>query len=335
MTENRPATKPDRKRLLGLVLGTLLSVLSLVLVLRDLDLPRIGEALRATSLVYFGLALLSYVLSMWAKAKRWQLLFYPRPDMRLAKLASVLLIGQMANSWLFTRSGELARAYLIGRIEETSKAGALGTIILEKSLESLMILGSLGLLALFMPLPGWLQASSIVLSAGLVGLLLVLLMAARQRMRIVSWGERLIKRIPRLGSWDLSRRLIDASNSLEGLGRGDVTLKLVAWSALIWGISALTNYYCLRAVGISTHWYVSLFLLVVFYIGASLPASPGRLGVFHYLAVQGLALFGVGREVALAFAIILHFIAYVLMGLAGAICLWRENLELQRKEDTS
>ena len=332
MTENKPTAKLDIKRLLGLILGSLLSVLSLVLVVRGLDLSQIVEALRATSPVYFGLALLSYALSMWAKAHRWRLLFYPRPSMRLGKLASVLLIGQMANVWLFTRSGELARAYLIGRIEDTNKAGALGTIVLEKSLESLMILSSLGLLALFMPLPGRLQAPGILLSAGLVGLLLALLMAARQRARIVSWGERLIKRVPRLQAWDLSRRLIDASNSLEGLGRGDITFKLVAWSVLIWGISALTNYYCLRAVGISTFWYVSLFLLVVFYVGASLPASPGRLGVFHYLAVQGLAIFGVGREVALAFAIVLHFIAYVLMGLAGAICLWRENLALQREE---
>ena len=64
----------------------------------------------------------------------------------------------------------------------------------------------------------------------------------------------------------------------------------------------------------------------------ALPASPGRLGVFHYLAVQSLAIFGVDREMSLAFAIVLHFIAYVLMGLAGALCLWRENLELQREE---
>jgi uncharacterized protein (TIRG00374 family) len=181
-----------------------------------------------------------------------------------------------------------------------------------------------------MPLPTWLKASSIALSAILVGFLLLLLLAARQRERLIAWGEGLIRRVPSAERWNLAQRLVDAGNSLRGLAHPSVVAGMIAWSALVWGISTLTNFFCLQAMGIETPWYASLFLMIVFYVGASLPASPGRLGVFHYLAVEALAVLGVARAPALGFAILLHLIAYVLMGIAGALCLWRENALLQR-----
>lgn len=328
--------KRNIRAIAGLALGTLLSVICLVLVLRGVQWPEIVQAMRQASLLLVVAALLSYALSMWGKARRWRLLFYPQQgQMRVGKLLSVLLIGQMANVWLLARSGELARAYLIGRIEHTSKAGALGTVVVEKALESSMILLSLALLAPFMPLPGWLQTSGILLSVALVGLLLILLLAANQRERIIAWVRQMVGRVPYLDRWRLSERLFEVGRGLEGLGNVQVVIKLLGWSLAIWIISALTNYFCLIAVGIRTAWYVPLFLLVVFYIGATIPASPGRLGVFHYIAVQALALFSVDKSPALGFAIVLHLIAYVLMGLAGAICLWRENYLLQQRAEAT
>ncbi len=318
------------RRSAGLILSTLLSVLCLVLAFRGVQLPEVIRALREASPGYLGLALLTYVLFIWAKARRWRLLFYPgQGRMRLGKLASVILIGQTVNIWLLPHAGELARAYLIGEIEGVNKARAMGTVVLEKSLDSLMLLLFLVLLALLMPLPSWLQTSSILLSGALVALLLVLLLAARHRKRILAWGEYLIRKVPQLDSLHLSRRLIAAGDSLELLRRLDVNLQLVGWSALIWSIAALTNQFTLRAMGITVPWNVSFFLLLVFQIGGIIPASPGRFGVYHYLAVQALAIFAVERSLALSFAIVLHLITYVLMSVAGAFCLWKENYDLQ------
>lgn len=315
---------------IGLILGTVISAFCLVLVARGVQLAEIIQALKETSLGYLALALLTYVISVWIRAYRWQLLFYPhQKQVRINKLTSVILIGQMINIWLFTRVGDLARAYLIGEIEGVSKAGAFGTIVLEKSFDSLLLLLLLGLLALFMPLPGWLQMSSILLSGALALLLFILLIAAQYRERIIALGNYLIHKVPRLGSLDLSRRLIAAGDSLEPLRRMDVNLKLLGWSALFWVISALTNQFTLQAMGIAVPWYVSFFLLVVFQVGGIIPASPGRFGVYHYLAVEALALFNVPRGLALSFAILLHFITYVLMSVAGAWCLWKENYDLQ------
>lgn len=337
--EGTLATPPSRavavRRVAGLALGTVFSAFCLWLVLRDVQLEEILRTLGGASLFYLGLAVLSYAAFIWAKAERWRWLFYPRQSqVRLSKLASVILIGQMANVWLFARAGELARAYLIGRIEQVNKAAALGTVVLEKALESLMIVLSLGLLALLVPLPSWLEKSSLLLSIALVGLLLALWMIANREEGRRSLGKGLsmaLKRVPELIRANLSNWLAAASSSLEPLRCPGVTLRLLGWSFLAWAISTLTNDFTLRAVGIAAPWYVSLFLLVVFYVGAVIPASPGRFGLFHYTAVLSLQLFNIERGRALSFAILLHTIAYVLMGIAGAFCLWRESLSLRHK----
>ena len=63
--------------------------------------------------------------------------------------------------------------------------------------------------------------------------------------------------------------------------------------------------------------------------GGAVPSAPGRLGVYHYVAVQALAVFGVAQIPALSFAILLHLLVYVLMGACGAFCLWRESLSVE------
>ena len=53
----------------------------------------------------------------------------------------------------------------------------------------------------------------------------------------------------------------------------------------------------------------ALFLLVVLQVGNSAVSVPGNLGVFHYLTVLALAVYGIDRERALAYAIVLYAVA--------------------------
>jgi uncharacterized membrane protein YbhN (UPF0104 family) len=74
----------------------------------------------------------------------------------------------------------------------------------------------------------------------------------------------------------------------------------------------------------------SLFVLVVIHIGLVVPSSPGRIGVFHYLCVLSLSIFGVEGALALAYGFVLHFIVVLPVVLVGLLCLWKENLTLYR-----
>ena len=58
-------------------------------------------------------------------------------------------------------------------------------------------------------------------------------------------------------------------------------------------------------------------VLVLTCIGIALPAAPGFIGNYHYACVVALGLFGVGKDIALAYAILLHFLTLVVLIIMG------------------
>jgi glycosyltransferase 2 family protein len=70
------------------------------------------------------------------------------------------------------------------------------------------------------------------------------------------------------------------------------------------------------------------FVQVVVALGATVPSSPGYVGVYHAAAVQALAAFGVPPNEALAYALVSHAANFGLLIIIGVFYLWREGLSL-------
>ncbi|MDH7490623.1 MAG: lysylphosphatidylglycerol synthase transmembrane domain-containing protein, partial [Anaerolineae bacterium] len=143
-TEEVPIRTPSsrrKRRNISLALGTLLSLLFLWLAFRQVHLREVWDALRQANAWLVGAALAAFLATQAVKAARWKALFYPEhKGRRFGKLMSVIYIGQAVNAAIPARLGEIARAYLLARIESISGAYVMGTIVLEKALDSLMLL---------------------------------------------------------------------------------------------------------------------------------------------------------------------------------------------------
>ena len=178
----------------------------------------------------------------------------------------------------------------------------------------------LGVLAPFIPLPLWLRQSLIVtVLIVLIGLALV---ASVARLR-----EPLVAALGRLEV----RFFGPDSRRLEGLARGMVenianlthrreAVTVLIWTASVWVVGGLVNQVLFSAVGINVPWSAAWFVIVVLQIGTHVPALPANLGLFHYLVVLALGVYGVNESAALAYAILLHLIVFVLPALIGAVC---------------
>jgi uncharacterized protein (TIRG00374 family) len=317
---------------LSLVVGLALGILLLALAFKGVDPSTLTTALARTDPSLVILALVTVAATAAAKAHRWGLLFYPsHRALRLGRLLSALLIGQMMNALLPARLGELARAYLIGESERQHKLFALGTIVLEKLLDGLMLLLLLALLFLLMPLPDWLRIPGATTGLVLAALLLAILLLTGQREKILGAMDRSCQLVPVLERLGLRQQLEVLADSLSSLRATDVNTRLLVWSVGIWVLAALTNYLTLLALGIEAPLLVaSLFVLVVMHLGLVVPSSPARIGVFHYLCVLSLSVFGVEGGLALAYGFVLHFIVVLPIIFAGLFFLWRENLNLYR-----
>lgn len=318
----------ERVRLWG---GTALSVLLLVLAFRGIDFAEFGGALARTDYGLVLVAVGTIIATSMAKTARWQLLFYPRHrQRRYGKLLAILFIGQMVNIVVPTRLGELARAYLVGEIEGESKALALGTIAVEKAVDLFTLLLLLIGLLLSMTLPQWVQEPGIGVTVVAFVFMGVLVLSAHYKERLLSAFGRLMGILPELARARLMGQLAAALGSLEVLRRWDVSLGVVGWSIFTWLLAASTNYVVFLALGLRLSFLAAIFLLVVLQVGVAVPSSPGKVGVFHYLCLLALSVFGVERSLALSYGLLLYFVAFLPPILLGAFFLWWENVTWRR-----
>jgi hypothetical protein len=91
---------------------------------------------------------------------------------------------------------------------------------------------------------------------------------------------------------------------------------------LIWGTAIWTNVLTFRALDLRLPWTAAGLLLAVLQAGISVPSVPGRIGVFQYLCILTLGLFGVSEAAGLSYGILLQAIVFLPTTLLSVAGLW-------------
>jgi uncharacterized protein (TIRG00374 family) len=313
--------------------GIIISLVCLVLVLWNVDYREVLDALGRANYAWLVPAAVPFAGTIASKVLRWQLLFPgDHSRIRRGKLLSALMISYALNTILPARLGELARAYVIGESENLSKSLAVSTILVEKVLDVLTLLLFLVLLLPFVTLPSWIQQSALVLAPVFVGLFVLLLALAYQRTRTLGVVSSVLKRLPRFGAERLLAYIDSALSGFDVLGSLKTNLVLWAWSMAVWVTSGLFMLVVMYAFHIEAPPAAAFLLLCVTSLGMTVPSSPGYIGVYHWLVVSTLQIFGVEREPALSFAFALHALTFLPLTLLGIYYMMRENYSLQRIE---
>jgi hypothetical protein len=310
-------------------LGTLVSVLFLWLAFRGVDWRGAWQVIAKADVWLMLAALGTVLLTTILKAVRWRLMFFPHHGrLALPKVFSVFLVGQFLNALIPARLGEVSRAYLMGREEGVSKLHALWTTALEKVLDALVLLVFLALLSFVVPLPPWLQRAGWTLSAAALAVLILLILILLLRDKVDALLAHWRRAHPWLQHLRLSRLFATVADSVHLLRRPRLSAGLLSWSVLAFLSATVTNWLTARALDVPVSYQASLLLLVVLQISAvvPIPTSPGRVGLFHYLCVISLAIFGVQREVALSYGLVLHFLVYLPMTIGGPLGIWLESV---------
>jgi glycosyltransferase 2 family protein len=314
-------------------LGLAVSLACLVLSLRDVDYSGVMAGLRKINGWLLFLAILSVLATFLVKAVRWKMLFQPVDRPSVQKAFAIQAIGMLFNTFAPARLGDLARAYLIGESEETSKVYALGTVVVEKFLDLIFLLFTMLLVLSQIVAPDWLTSGfsgsgnstqrlviAIVIGGGVFGLLIW------RGPAISGWLRRLFRFLPATWVKWLDAQINLGIRSLDVLRQPGQLAVVLGLSVASWILAASTNALVLAAMGLKLSIWASVLLLVVLQAGLSVPSSPGRLGVFHYLTLVTLVFLGVEREAALSSGVILHLVVIGPIGIVGAVCLWWEKI---------
>lgn len=296
------------------------------LAVRQVDLSEAARALTDVRPWWLLLAVAVYLCGFPIRALRWRRILRNQKVLSLSAVMVPVLVGHMANNILPARTGEIYRAHFLGRRVRMSRSGALGSIVVERALDGLMLVGMMLLLFFLFPGAGLLGGAALFTGLVFVSLIagIVLYCVATDRVhRIAGW---LLVLMPGYFKKLVGRRIGAFLEGLRGVSTFEGWLKTGALTVGVWAceLGAVTLVIVSFGLTLPLGGYLLVFALAS--LGTTLPSGPAYIGPYQYAFVLGLGFFAVSRETALAVSVAAHLSLLGSVTVIGLVLLWREQL---------
>lgn len=316
MMQMQKAANTTLKVALSLLLGGAI----LYWMYRDFDFRRVEHVLWhemnwTWMLLSFPFGILAQMFRGW----RWKQSLEPIGERTRASVRVHAVFLSYAVSLIIPRIGEFARCGVLARYDKASFPKALGTVVTERAIDSLLVLLITGLTFLFQikvfntffdrtgtsldsilrgfSLTGWIVTGVCALAV------LILLFYLLRRLSIYN----------------------KVKNTLHGLWQGVTSLRsvrnvplFICFTLAIWG-SYFLHYYLTFFCFESTAHLGLACALVTFIVGsiAVIVPTPNGAGPWHFAVKTMLILYGVADTDALYFVLIVHSVQTLLVALMG------------------
>jgi uncharacterized protein (TIRG00374 family) len=284
----------------------LIGCLMLWLALRNLPFIQLKNTLQNANywLLFpvFAITALGYV---W-RIKRWQLLYENLLLKINFRTAWIALSACYLVSYAIPRGGEITRCLLIQRYHRIPFHQSLATIIVERLVDTLVLLLLIMLIVLvnveqtaqffilniINPIISKLSFSHIIIGLVLlitIGLIAILFYKRSKQKVTTGWT-------------------IEFMEAMKQMLKLKSKFMFALYTTLIWLGYFLMTYIWIFAFPESSHLPASqvFTIMIIGTIGKSIPIQGGGMGAYHYLVAQAFLLFGVGLVTGNALAIIIH-----------------------------
>ena len=334
-------------------LGGGVSLALVLLLLYQVDLGELKDALRDADYSLLAPSIAIYFVAVWFRAARWRYLLAPIAAIPVRRLYPVVIMGYMANNLLPVRLGEVVRSYLLARQENLNTSSALGTIAVERVYDGITLLAFAALAAPWLLLLGEFDgAADVSRTAGLIFLVGTILAfsiflalftllgsSASFANRMEGWLN-IVPAGPRPKVKELFRTFVAGLAVLNSPGKH---LALFIYSLPVWLLECSMYFMLAYAFGIDEHFgsvwvllLVTLLLTATSNLATAIPSAIGGIGPFEIVAQQTLMALGVGASLAGAYGGFVHLVALWLpVNLVGLVLLWKNNLSLREMSAAS
>ncbi len=306
--------------------GLAVSLLFLLLLLREVEFQDISAALSDLQGWWLVAAAAPFAGGLWLRALRWRLVLGRSPEIGQTEATRLVVIGYAANNLLPVRAGELLRAVLVEQQYGGSRLRVLGTIVVERVFDGLVLALPLMLVLATAGGSGRLRLLAALMALGFLaatGLVAWVATAPETVERLVIELVRLIRRRP----WPLVERWVVSFSRGLGQLRGLRGWSLVlATSAGSWGLEATAYWLVGEAFGLGLAPWFYIAVAGAANLAVAAPSTAGGIGPFEFFAREVLVVFGIGGSVATAYSLVLHALVLLPVVVAGLLLLWQRQL---------
>jgi uncharacterized protein (TIRG00374 family) len=314
-------TAAPRLRPLLLAAALAISAAFLYVDVRGVDLELFLRAIRRSDPMWLVAAVVMLAGAVAVRVVRWRYLFdaQSRPGARAATRA--LLVGELFNSILPLRGGDVARIVVLHRDTAASPIEAGATVLAERLLDSLVLLLLVFATVPFAPEVAWLPTASALFAVIVAALVTVVIV-------VHVYGERplvfLLRPIGRMLRFAPERVAQTAAQVVRGArvfrdvrtGASAFAMSIATWLAV-----AVSLWMAMRALHLHLGFDAAILLAAATTFALVIPAAPASVGVFEAAALVSLGPYHVGESRALACAVVVHVVTYVPFVLAGLLAL--------------
>jgi uncharacterized membrane protein YbhN (UPF0104 family) len=258
------------------------------------------------SILELAAAVALYGVATLGRGWRWhQILDRLDAGHRTSDAYALVAVGYFGNTVLPARGGELLRTVLLGGRAAARKREVLGSIVAERMLDAVS-------LAILFVVLTWAGVAGAPMGQAPAYIAVAVLVLGALALSVYLRGRR-------RGRWEgfaaKVRPLVRPSRPL--LGRAGVLLTGV--SLIVWGLEASIFWLVAQSLGLSVSPVEAVFLLVLSAFFALIPAAPGYVGTFDAAVVFGLKALHIAGGPAVTFAILVRFVIFVPITVAGLL----------------
>lgn len=310
------------KKLLRWLPGVLISAIALYAVIRFLHIQDFKQAFSTASWQFILIEVFLLVTSTMVRGKAWQTILGNK--VTWAEAFFGVGEGYFLNNLFPFRAGEIGRSIFVGRASGLGTFHVLSTIVIERAFDIAM--AAILLLATLPLVVGvsWVKTvATIALFLVIVGLFSLFLIA-QNREKVSAW----VKNVGHRWAW-VEKIIVPQLNKLmDGLATlthpGQFLLSLF-WIAASWAVWVVMYDVLVWQIVPSGAWWNGAFVGSLLALGVAIPSAPAAVGVYEASMTAALVIVGGTESIALAYAILLHVIQFIICAILGIWGLIRDG----------
>lgn len=310
------------------LIGVVAAFIVLILMFRKTDPHDVWDAITHMDAWYLLPVLIGTLAMPLARALRLQYVMAPHHNIPGRRIFAVYNVGQMLNIMMPVLTGQVARVLLFSRTLGVTKTFAFTMVILEVLFDGVVLFVMVFGASFLFVMPDWMVRGEVMIfiaTALLLGFFYFLLHHGKRSGGPPNWFHRHApKRL--VTEWDNIK-----TSFLAGLNMLKSTKHLLLVSLLSlasWIAHALMVLFLIRAFEFDIPFWGAMIILIVNTIIIMVPVSPGNIGTFQLACIVGLSFFGVSKDQALGFSILLHIAEVGPVFVLGTISSFSEHVRI-------
>lgn len=309
--------------------GSLIAVALLVYCVKDLRIADIEKLYSSLKLIYLIPAVILSFLFIITKAFRWRLMVSQQKPMKPFRALSLYSAGQILNIIMPMLTGQVGRMFLFSRNEGLKKTFIFSTIVLEIIFDSISLLIFLLLTSIAFAIPDEYRSVSYIIGGITVVVVVILYLILHYQTKIEDLTQRHYRdRWPSfyIGIKKFIRSFVKGINLLRS---SQHFFSSLGYSVASWITHTLVVYFLLKSFGFDLPFAAAASIMIINTLALMIPITPGNAGTFEVAVSTSLAAFSVGRTDAVLFALALHLLDLLPIGILGYIYLHLEKVSIK------